>query len=363
MKKINLFLSTLIVALVILVIGGATITPVSQFNASALQPAYNADGRATGTQLFDAKGRYQVDLTNLKDGIKTGTVYQFFGYDWYVVYINETQNVATFWMVDPYTKSIYNNVTQTANGIISSGVHKGENIWSNGYSGADWAYTDTNNNPQSGSLGSCVVRDLLSNKATELKNNYSNFEDKVRAGAIEGTNDTIVQTENIKLYYATESNNWTDGQSARLTAKFGLDSSDYLWLPSANEIESWNVHENLIKWTYTTISSRAWLRSADSDSRYAHSIASSKVNGTYNKCNVINQEYGVRPAIHLDITNIADEYQDHIDNPANGGKNWWDDDWLKAMFLTVCVVGIVGLVMVVIGVVAKVRKAEKNGTR
>ena len=71
MKKINLFLSTLIVALVILVIGGATIAPVSQFNASALQPAYNADGRATGTQLFDAKGRYQVDLTNLKDGIKT----------------------------------------------------------------------------------------------------------------------------------------------------------------------------------------------------------------------------------------------------------------------------------------------------
>ncbi|MCQ2382217.1 MAG: hypothetical protein MJ060_00005, partial [Clostridia bacterium] len=70
----------------------------------------------------------------------------------------------------------------------------------------------------------------------------------------------------------------------------------------------------------------------------------------------VNDEAGVRPAIHLDITKISTEYEAHLND--SNSKNWWDD-WLKAMFLTVCIIGVIGIVLVTVAVIVKARRAKK----
>ncbi len=65
----------------------------------------------------------------------------------------------------------------------------------------------------------------------------------------------------------------------------------------------------------------------------------------------------VRPAIHMSIENIDDEYQAHLDAVNNGGKGgWFNDDWLKALFIVVCILGLVGVGLVIIAVILKARK-------
>ena len=42
-----------------------------------------------------------------KNAIQNGQVFNFFGHDWRIVFVNETESVATFWMADPYTPDSY----------------------------------------------------------------------------------------------------------------------------------------------------------------------------------------------------------------------------------------------------------------
>ncbi|MBQ7973980.1 MAG: hypothetical protein IJ295_03445, partial [Clostridia bacterium] len=182
MKLKNLLFSIAMVCLAVLVMVGATV-PAMQFHAQAL--ALNAADASllTDVDLFDAKGNYTVDKDYLKKAINANYIFKFFGYEWHVVYVNDDQNVATFWMVDPFTSSAFNQTNKS----YDAGIAKdGSNIWSNGYAGAVW-------NSQSGdvNLGQSTVRELLSNEAERLLNdkNYAHYVNKVVKGSVFQTNE------------------------------------------------------------------------------------------------------------------------------------------------------------------------------
>ena len=167
-----------------------------------------------------------------------------------------------------------------------------------------------------------------------------------------------------------------NAETNELTAYYGLDTSDRLWLPSIGDLRVWSVLDtnnvvikpNTLKWTSTTVSGNyAWLRNPDiNSSEYALVISPEAYQGagdtyaTYFHSQWVYNEAGVRPAIHLDIKNISEEYQEHLnDFSGKNGTSWWEDDWLKALFLLVCIIGMVGLVLVVVAVIVKVRKTNK----
>ncbi len=372
MKKINVFFSTLIIALVLLVIGGATITPAVQFKAMTLKTANNGDGNLCGEVLFDGKGRYVMDRHNLS----VGTTYQFFGHDWRLVVVEG--NTATFWMADPYAKTYFNRVTESATGPRVDG----SNIWTNGYSKTVWTKSDstTLDLPQSN------IRKYLYDAAKTIIDNksYAKYQDKVVPGYVEGHNQLTTEEYSTQrdvkhLSFAKTAIDQVEMKNAEtneLTAYYGLDNTDRLWLPSVGDLCVWNVLDdskqvikpNTLKWTSTTVSGNyAWLRNPDSNSsEYALVISpeaykeDGEAYATYFHSQWVYNEAGVRPAIHLDIKNISTEYQEHLyDFSGNNGAGWWSDDWLKALFLTVCIVGVVGLTLVVVAVIVKVRKADK----
>ena len=69
----------------------------------------------------------------------------------------------------------------------------------------------------------------------------------------------------------------------------------------------------------------------------------------------------MRPAIHLNITDISTEYQEHLSDVTNNSNNivnWWNESWLQILFFAVCSLGILGVILVVIAVVARNRKAN-----
>ena len=367
MKKFNLFFSAVIFALVLFVVGGATIAPAVQMQSAVLNPAGTTGLK--GSILFDSKGRYALDKPDLQVGLN----YQFFGYDWRLVFVNG--NVATFWMADPYTTTVFNQTTRAGLGIYKDGA----NIWTNGYSETIWKSSYTDN--QEVSLGQSDIRKFLKSEANKIINNkkYASYRDKVIAAGNAVGNNQPNDTAHKLIEYLSFSKDGVDqvekdvDTTNQLTAYYDLGSSDRLWLPSIEDLRLWNildddykvVNANALRWTETTIANRAWLRDADYEgSQYARIIspveeADGDSEPSYFHSRAVKQAAGVRPAIHLDITNISAEYQDHLDHPAGNGSWWnWDDDWLKALFMTVCVIGLVGLSLVVAAVIVKVRRGR-----
>jgi|GEM_PF-2790183 len=362
MKKINLFLSTLIIALVVLVAGGATIAPAMQLKAMSLNTA--ADSSATVTELFDSKGRYQIS----KDNLTYDKTYNFFGYDWHLVMVNG--NVATFWMADPYAETYFNKTTRSGNIIYKDAA----NVWVNGYTKTVW-----NSVNYTGSedvvISESAIRTYLTNAAKTIidSNDYANYKDKVLAGYIDGNNQdnaTAKQVVKNMKYALTElTDTMVDPEENQITAYYNLETTDRLWLPSISDLRVWGiindtdevVKPNMVRWTETTISNAAWLRNAEENNSNYVVIVS--YNGEFSARSIENQA-GVRPAIHLNITDIDTEYQEHAnDASANGNSkgNWiFNEDWLKALFLTVCILGIVGVILVIVAVVIRNRKASGN---
>ena len=360
MKKINLFLSVFIIALVLLVVGGATVAPAVQMQSLSLNTASTTGLK--GKILFDSKGRYVMDRGDLT----VGSVYQFFGYDWRLVIVNG--DTATFWMVDPFAVSIFNQTYRSGMGIYKDGA----NIWTNGYSKTVWesSYTSSVDGGKI-ELKESDIRKFLRTEAISMLDGI-NYKNKVIAGAVEGNNESNADAKKLIKYlcYSEQSLDQVDQDNIttnQLTAYYDLDENDCLWLPSKGDLRKWGIldnannviNENMIKWTETSISSsvstnRAWLRDPYTESsEYADTVT---VEGGLSY-KPVKQTAGVRPAIHLSIADISEEYEDHLNNP-DGKGSWWDDDWLKALFMTVCILGVVGIGMVIVAVIVKVRRAK-----
>lgn len=368
MKKLKLFVSALMIALAVLVIGGATV-PALQFQAQTM--ALNAASAASGsTQLFDAAGRYSVSYQDLLNALSTGETFEFFGYEWHVVYVSEG-GYATFWMATPFDKTVFNATTRSGNGIYLDG----SNIWLNGYAGTTWQ-SDTYTAGALKALGQSEIRSYLHKAADDIINNkkYRDYKNKVTPGYVAGHNEANADaSKKIKyLSYSRSSlNNVTELRDGvdMLTAQYYLTEKDYMWLPSKQEIvDIWGLHANMIQWTETTKSDRAWLRTPDIDnSEYAMAVCAytDKNNPAlddYFVTKAVKQEAGVRPAIHLNISAIEDEYQDHLANPNKKGSSddWFNTAWLKALFLVVCVLGLVGIGLVIIAVIVKSRQNKAD---
>ena len=301
------------------------------------------------------------------------------GYDWHLVKVNG--NVATFWMTTPYAKTYFNQPSAASDTVL---YYNSSNIWANGYSKTVWKsdyYTGVQPNGEV-VISESAIRTYLNNAAKTIIDNesYANYKNKVLAGAFAGNNqDNTTATKVVKYlkFAGTSMDNVTrdDSEQNQLTAYYGLDTSDRLWLPSVGDLREWGIiikvnnngkeenviadnKINLVKWTATTISNAAWLRNADGeDSEYALVVTN---NGTLSS-RWIKNEAGVRPAIHLNITDISTEYQEHLSDVTNNSNNivnWWNESWLQILFFAVCSLGILGVILVVIAVVARNRKAN-----
>lgn len=365
MKKINYLLNVFILALAVLVMCGATV-PALQFKAQAINlgTAGNRDGKLHGTQLFDSHGYYAIG----KDDLKVGTLVQFFGHDWWVVYLNELEKVATFWMADPYATSAFNPVSTAYNSIKTDG----SNIWSNGYTKSIWNCQTPGDIADDVTLTSSKIRNFLVGEANTMINNksYENYKDKVVAGYVQGSNESNDSAQKSIPYLSWAKDNITNYQVRKsvgdeLIAHYSLSSEDVLWLPSISEIkDSWKLFDSvaqhdMLGWTDNTLANCAWLRTPAylenpnetyGRSDFAMVVFSDKRDGNYVGSKQISQAAGVRPAIHLDIANIEAEYQEHVDGANNG---WFNNDWLKALFIGVCVLGIVGVTLVIIAAIAR----------
>lgn len=365
MKIKKLLLSVCMICLALLVLAGATV-PAMQFRAQAMAVRATSDNNIylQPKELFNGKGNYTVDLEYLKNAIQNGQVFNFFGHDWRIVFVNETESVATFWMADPYTPNaykdqdefdgvIFNKTTQSAIGILKDG----SNIWTNGYSGSVWT-----SNEGDVVIAQSQIRTLLNNEASAMIDNkaYAKYKNKVVAGYVNGTNEQAIEKAIAQLAYSEDNLNQVEGVlgTSNLVAKYGLDQNDRLWLPSVNELTAkWNVSREVIKWINTTNNQgRAWLRSPDvSESQFAVCVCAEEV-GTTGKIDdlfvakKIKQKAGVRPAIHLNISELTETATN------NGG--WFNEDWLKVLFIVVCVLGIVGVGLVITAVVIKSRQKK-----
>jgi len=360
MKIKNLFYSFLLVCLALLVCGGATV-PALQFQAQAaqLRVAGNNDGKLKGEELFDKDGHYNFRKDDLIAAVESGKVFNFFGYDWRVVFVNEDQNVATFWMADPYTGAIFNETTWAGDGLyhdLTDGVVT-TNIWSNGYTNTDWQDEDTVKK-----LGRSAINKFLESESERIiyDEKYAKYKDRVVKGSVIGTNEVATTSVVERLAYSnTDINNVTiQPATSELTAKYGLGTESILWLPSVVElVQNWQVKEEFLKWTDNTNNAgRAWLRTPDKEeSNYAMCISNdAKTENAeekpYQNCFVfrpVKQVAGVRPAIHLNIKDI--------DTVVYVNNKWFNEDWMKALFIGVCVVGVVGIGIVTFAVIAKAR--------
>lgn len=356
MKIKKLLLSVCMICLALLVLAGATV-PAMQFRAQAMAVRATSDNNIylQPKELFNGKGNYTVDLEYLKNAIQNGQVFNFFGHDWRIVFVNETESVATFWMADPYTKSIFDETTASGHGLFVE--EDGDtNIWANGYNGTLWA-------SEKGDvlIGQSQIREFLFEEAGNMLDNksYAKYKNKVVAGYVNGTNEQSTEKSIARLSFSETSPEYyrtQDSITNELIAKYGLDN-DRLWLPSLNELTKiWNVQENILQWTKTTNGHRAWLRTPDiAESQDAVFVASIREGETgkiddFFGTEITSREYGVRPAIHLNISELTETATN------NGG--WFNEDWLKVLFIVVCVLGIVGVGLVITAVVIKSRQKK-----
>ena len=354
MKIKKLLLSICMFCLAVLVMGGATV-PAMQFGAQAmsLRTAGEYNALLEPKELFDSKGNYNVDMDYLKTALEDGQVFNFFGYDWRLVFLNEKQNVATFYMADPFTGSVFNQTKQSNLQILKNG----ENIWSNGYTSGRWV----NEDGETVIFNQSKVRELLIEAAGNIIDNkdYAKYKNKVVAGYVNNTNE-LASERNITLAFSKLNlDHVSEDPDEKIIAQYGLSDVDRLWLPTYNELTKlWKVDEGILQWKDTTNNGGyAWLRDPYSGvhSAYIMCLSATRVRNTgssndFFTYNPLKQEAGVRPAIHLDITDLT--------AVKDGKGGWFNEDWLKTLFIVVCVLGIVGIGLVITAVVLKSRQKQ-----
>lgn len=375
MKKKNVFYTFIFICLAMMV----AVVSVLGFSAQ-MQPIRLAAAN-NSTALFDAKGNYAVSRT----AITKGRVFNFFGYDWRVVYVNG--DVATFWMVDPYTTHAFN--TQTVAGDQSLLPN---NLWRNGYTSST-----------AGSLNQeSDIRAFLREEAKRIIDNkdYKAYSDKVMPGYQAGSNldngkayKTIKYDENVQIdtgrtqdgkpvtvaggvYYANSgtTNFYPAGQNWSMAVDYSLSISgteDRLWLPAVEEVMDgglWGLDTTSRNWHNTANGNLAWLRTADSQCNFrawavAYNPALSSTGFKFaavdqSNNNKDNYTFGVRPAIHMNIASANPNVGNGSDNGKNGG--WFTDDMMKVFFIVICVLGVIGIVLVVVAVVNKARANKQQ---
>ena len=98
-------------------------------------------------------------------------------------YVNEKANIATFWMVDPYTPHAYEDQDEYVGTIFNKNIKSGNgffkdgtNIWSNGYSNMIW---DSNSGEVL--IGQSEIRELLFEEAKNMIDSkaYAKYKNKV----------------------------------------------------------------------------------------------------------------------------------------------------------------------------------------
>ena len=356
MKKGNLFLTLVFIAMAVLVGVGSMFATFAQAQSVALQVAAASDS----TKLFDNSGKYAVEYNTLKNS--KGQIFNFFGQDWYLVNFNDEAEVATFWMVEPYGNKYAFGGPKKAATTKNDLFWQGKTLWCNGYSKTVW-----NNETIVGDSDLKIAMREIAN--TMIKNSSHKYKDKVLPGFYEGSNMNHQGEAGLAIshvYHAEEgvtSLYEITSPAQSMVAYDTLDSTDYLWVPSAEEVKDgglWKLSNTERNWSDTTVDSVVWLRSAvDDNSSMAQLIG---YDDTLDRVNVsqdqsffktnIDQKHGVRPAIHLSLKNYGDG------NGNNGG--WFTDDMMKVFFIIICVLGIIGVILVIIAVVAKARRDKAN---
>ena len=362
MKKGNLFLALVFIAMAVLVGVGSMFATFAQAQNVALQVA----AAGGSTKLFNSNGSYAVERNTLNNS--KGQIFNFFGYDWYLVNINDAEEVATFWMVSPYgSDSSYRYAfnKQIEAGSTSSDLFwEGKTLWHNGYSSSYW---ETENKE----LGESQIRATLRDIAKTIIDNksYKNYKNKVVPGYVAGSNmDNADAKQPIGTVYCSVSSTTSVDKivapDQKMTAYYTLDSTDRLWLPATEEVRNngfWRLSNKERNWERTTVDNVVWLRSAvDNHSAMAQLVGYSTSIPTTNGMvaaqeqsfykHYVDQKHGVRPAIHLSLKNYGD-------GASKGG--WFTDDMMKVFFIIICVLGIIGVILVIIAVVAKARRDKE----
>lgn len=378
MKKNNLFLTFTFICLAIMVaFAGA-------FSTMAAAPmGVRAAGAAETTKLFNEDtGAYAV----ARDAITKGAIFNFFDHDWLVVNVNDEANVATFWMVDPYTQYIFNKPA------ISYATQNENNTWSNGYTSATWKI-DADHEV---SLTESKIRAFLRAEAATMIDGKA-YKDKVVAGYVAGANtvneECVSAPENA--YFQKNSSGTLgdhyalyegDEDNKNFTAKYDLTNEDRLWLPSYDEIKNdgvWGLDNSIRNYNVTEYGNIAWLRSAMPESKdgctynfkaatvgYCPSFTVQNPDGSEeNRTNPeslfvldVDQTAAVRPAIHLNLAETPATDPTNPDNPGKDSGNkggWFTDDMMKVFFIVICVLGVVGIILVIVAVVRKARERKR----
>jgi hypothetical protein len=291
-------------------------------------------------QMFNADGTYAIT----KDALKKGAKFNFYGYDWRVVKVSG--KTATFWMDSPYTTSKFNPTpTPSATGSAQTGA----NTFNNGYTSATWGDNQT--------LGKSTIATLLSKKETDLSTLPG--WNKVKAGSqgaelnedqntqlISWVGYATVPTAEDTAKKLTEHMNWV--KNSFFIANYSI-ANQKLWLPSYEEVKDsgvWGLTNTDRNWTDTTVSAAtyAWLRSPftgrEEVKNSSGEVVLSKVDMTNTRgrlvaisnehdresihYNWVDYSYGVRPALHIDITSLP--VSDNVDDNTDGNTNPNPDD-------------------------------------
>jgi len=254
--------------------------------------------------LFNADGSYAVN----KDSIVKGGKFSFFDYEWRVV--NVKDNIATFWMDSPFAASKFTNPKES--GVMQTA----DRTWNNGYFGAIWNSSPATQGQQ---LGTSAIRQFLLDAESIVIGTKAGT-DKVIAGPLEEinqSNQTATITVN-EIYYRRESLTHVQpsANGQNIIIDYSVGNSDKLWLPSYQEIKDggiWGLGTVDRNWDNTTVSPCAWLRTPfiGNSERPANNCVGLLVGYSSETRKLqafesvyfdyVDQQYGVRPAIHLDI--------------------------------------------------------------
>lgn len=365
MKKRNLFLTLTFIALAVLVGLGSMCATFAQAQGVALQVAAASES----TKLFNDQGNYAIERNTLNNS--KGKVFNFFGYDWYLVNINNEAEVATFWMVEPYgaddTYRYAFNTHAESSTTDNDLFYEGKTLWCNGYSKTDWNDKVAGESDLKATLQE-IAQNIIDN------NSYKSYKNKVVAGYVAGSNlnNANAQRSISEVYCSVSGTTSLDkitSPEQKMTAYYELDSADRLWVPATEEIMdggTWGLTNQQRNWSRTTVDKVCWLRtpvvnhSAEAQLvGYSTNIANAEVGGeTAVQAqsifkHYVDQKHGVRPAIHLSLKDYGD---------GNGSKGgWFTDDMMKVFFIIICVLGIIGVILVIIAVVAKARRDKAEG--
>jgi hypothetical protein len=312
LKKSTVFISLLCVTVIaVAAVIGVVILAKVKTPDNNRNDSHNSQAAVTAPALFKTDGTYNDSVT--KASVVKGAKFSFFGYDWAVVAVNG--NTATFWMTAPYTTSHFNyntnfGTTQNIN-----------NTWSSGYNYSTWNGIQT---------ATSTVRQLLLDKASDLASQPGYG--KIVSGPQTGLNDTVFTEDAVRsLYRKTSIDDTTEGPvGLTITPNFSIGAGDKLWLPSWNEVKNdgtWNLTNADRNWTgaTNTLDQTAWLRTPKTEEISPSGNPSYKIKdytnaykvgcsttlpngGSYDDQSIwfnwVDSVSGVRPAVHLNISDL-----------------------------------------------------------